>query len=152
MNAYRKVKRSAVFGDTKRILVGADTIIAYNGQVYGKPIGIESARRMLRNLSGKWHQVITGICLSGPDESGYRIIDTVSAAVSRVRFHQAEVTEIEDYLHSNEWYGKAGAYAIQGRGSAFVAQLDGDFENVVGLPIGLIHGFIEQRYRHCRFL
>jgi septum formation protein len=73
------------------------------------------------------------------------------AAVSRVRFRNLTVKEIRDYIESREWDGKAGAYAIQGLAGAFVAELDGDYNNVVGLPIQLIHDLLRQDFVHCRF-
>lgn len=152
LNAHRKVERSECYGEMKRILLGADTIISHDGRVFGKPIGIESARRMLQALSGRWHEVVTGVCICGPDSTGEKTDGVESAATSRVRFHDLSPGDIESYIRTDEWRGKAGAYAIQGAGGSLVAQLDGDFENVVGLPTGLIHELFARHFSHCRFL
>jgi septum formation protein len=152
-NAQRKVQGSVHFGDRSRLLLGADTIIAFAGQIFGKPAGIEGARRMLTALSGQVHEVITGVCLSGPAlVTAAPAIQVETAAVSRVRFHSLTPQDIEAYLDSQEWEGKAGAYAIQGLGSSLVADLDGDLDNVIGLPTHLIHDLLRTHYRHCRFL
>ena len=151
-NARRKVERSPHFGDRSRVLIGADTIIACESRIFGKPAGPESARRMLSHLSGRIHDVITGICLSGPDQNESAAPMLIEqAAISRVCFHQLTVRQISEYVHSGEWQGKAGAYAIQGNAGAFVADLGGDFDNVVGLPIYLIHDLLRTKFVHCRF-
>jgi septum formation protein len=105
---------------------------------------------MLKSLSGREHQVITGICLSGPallSDNDY-IVHT-DAAISFVRFHDLAPDTLKTYLESEEWKGKAGAYAIQGRGSQLVEKLTGDFENVVGLPMILLKNAIAQYFSHC---
>lgn len=150
-NARRKVERSETFGDMNRVLLGADTIIAFDGRIFGKPAGLESARRMLQDLSGRWHDVITGVFICGPS-TGKKELYVDSAAVTHVRFHHLSADDVEGYLRSDEWRGKAGAYAIQGIAGSFAARLDGDFENVVGLPTGLIYDLLNQRFGHCRFL
>lgn len=153
LNAGRKVEKSEYFHDPARLLLGADTLISFGGRVFGKPAGVESARRMLQALSGLEHDVITGVTLSGPGADTNQPIRTVAdAAVSRVRFRRLSSPEIEAYLATREWDGKAGAYAIQESGGGLVAELKGDFENVVGLPVTLIHDLIEQHFGHCRFL
>lgn len=152
-NACRKVERSRYYRDRSRVLLGADTIIAFDGGMFGKPAGRESARRMLSALSGRWHQVITGVRLSGPHSSDrFDLCEIGAAAVTRVRFRDLSPSQIVGYLRSGEWQDKAGAYAIQGLGRALVDVVDGDFENVVGLPVHLIHGLLEEHFSHCRFL
>jgi septum formation protein len=150
-NARRKVERSELWGNSGRLLIGADTIINYRNLAFGKPIGEESARRMLERLSGDVHDVITGVCLAGSSVTADPIC-VVAAAVTHVRFHELASEKIRAYLDTGEWAGKAGAYAIQERGSALVESVDGDFDNVVGLPITLIHGLLCQHFSHCRFL
>jgi septum formation protein len=113
------------------VVLGADTIVAVGGEVLGKPATVEDARRMLKQLRARQHEVITGVAVveapSGRSET--------TAVVSRVQMADYGETEIEAYLASGEPFDKAGAYAIQGRGSALVAGLDGSFTNVVGLPL-----------------
>ena len=151
-NARRKVERSPVFGDRSRVLIGADTLISCESRLFGKPVGIESAQRMLTFLSGRTHEVITGVCISGPSaasETSPQICPV--AAVSHVRFHDLSPAQIRAYLVTGEWEGKAGAYGIQGLAGKFVAKLEGDYNNVVGLPIQLIHDLLRQKFVHCRF-
>jgi septum formation protein len=113
------------------VVLGADTIVVVGGEVLGKPATVEDARRMLKQLRARQHEVITGVAVveapSGRSET--------TAVVSRVRMADYGETDIEAYLASGEPFDKAGAYAIQGRGSALVAGLDGSFTNVVGLPL-----------------
>ena len=151
-NARLKVERSSFFEDRSRPLLGADTIVTIDGRMFGKPGDVNSARDMLSALSGREHEVITGICLSGPAlQAGERHI-IQSASVSRVRFRDLPPRDIDNYLAGREWIDKAGAYAIQGLGGALISHLDGDFDNVVGLPLHLIHDLISTHYSHCRFL
>lgn len=153
LNARRKVEGSVLYGSRSHLLLGADTIISFGDRIFGKPIGEVSARRMLTALSGRTHQVITGVCLSGPAaDREDPCFSVAEAAVSHVRFRPLEKSEIDSYLASGEWDGKAGAYAIQESGHGLVESLDGDFNNVVGLPVTLIHDLLEQHFSHCRFL
>jgi septum formation protein len=152
VNARRKVEKSVHYRALDRLLLGADTIIAFDGRVFGKPAGRESAGRMLRTLSGRWHEVVTGVCLSGPAVSGVEPVTIASSVLSRVRFRALSSFEIEAYLDAGEWHGKAGAYAIQDAGGALVETLDGGRENVIGLPTELIHELLARHFRHCRFL
>lgn len=112
------------------IVIGADTIVALEGQILGKPDDREHARAMLRRLSGSTHQVITGICIIDT-RSGRRIVDSVSTTVTMRRMTEQEIT---DYVDSGEADGKAGAYAIQETADRYVTRVDGSFNNVVGLP------------------
>ncbi|MBC8016874.1 MAG: septum formation protein Maf, partial [Sporomusaceae bacterium] len=111
------------------VVIGADTIVVLNGQVYGKPIDINDARRILQQLSGKEHQVITGIAVV---RSGKIWTDFV---VTTVRFAYITADQIEKYLATGEPMDKAGAYAIQGIGALFVEGINGCYTNVVGLPL-----------------
>ena len=118
-NARRKA--AAVDGET---VLGADTVVALDGAVLGKPVDAPEARSHLERLSGRAHEVWSGIAVGG----------RTAAAVTGVEFR--DVTGLIDwYLATGEWEGKAGAYAIQGRGAALVERIDGDYSNVVGLPI-----------------
>jgi len=119
-NALRKAR--AVEGD--RVL-GVDTTVAVDGRSYGKPIDEEEAERTLSRLSGRTHEVWSGIALDGQ----------TAAACTKVTFRPLQQPLIQWYLRSGEWRDRAGGYAIQGRGAALVERIEGDFWNVVGLPV-----------------
>jgi septum formation protein len=115
------------------IVLGADTIVCVDGEVFGKPASDQDSIRMLRRLSGRDHWVHTGICLlSGPRP----VVDLASTKVS---FTELTEGEIQEYTRSGEPQDKAGAYAIQGRASKFVRSIDGCYHNVVGLPVSLVY-------------
>ena len=113
-----------------RILLAADTAVVVEGaRIFGKPADAGQARSMLRELSGREHEVVTGVFASGP--GGARSV----AVSTRVRFKAIGAGEIDWYVASGEPMDKAGAYAIQDRGGAFVASIEGSHSNVVGLPL-----------------
>jgi len=126
-----------------RVILAADTVVALGGEVLGKPTDRADARRMLRALAGREHQVLTGYCLTWPGR------EEVGLAESRVRFRPLMEAEIEAYLTSGEPMDKAGAYAVQGLAAAFVEEVAGSYTNVVGLPLSRVvdlllrEGFIE---------
>jgi septum formation protein len=97
--------------------------------VFGKPADAAEAETFLRRLSGRTHEVVSGLAIR--DHSGER----TDAAITRVRFRLLEQRDLDWYLASGEWRDRAGAYAIQGRGAALVAEIEGDYWNVVGLPV-----------------
>ena len=111
------------------VVLAADTVVAIDDAVLGKPVDRDEAREMLQRLSGLEHRVLTGFCVVGP---GGEMEEAVVA--TRVRFRDLEAAEIEAYLDTGEPFDKAGAYAIQGGAAAFVAAIDGSYTNVVGLP------------------
>ena len=116
-----------------RVVLGADTTVVVDGEVLGKPRDPAEAASMLRRLSGRSHRVLTGVCLIGPDaEAGPAVASTT------VEFRPLTDLEIEQYVASGEPMDKAGAYAIQGGAGAFVTRVDGDYDNVVGLPVALV--------------
>ena len=115
------------------VILGADTVVVINDLVLEKPRDIDDAERMLSLLSGREHEVITGICLR--TESG-KIVDT---ATTRVRFVQLTQEELDAYVASGEPMDKAGAYAIQGLASKFIDRIEGCYFNVVGLPVALVY-------------
>ena len=123
-NARRKARAI----DGERVL-GVDTAVVLDGRMFGKPSDAEEAETFLRRLSGRGHEVLSGIALRehGSDRS--------EVAVTRVRFRLLEQGDIAWYLGTGEWRGRAGGYAIQGRGAALVAEIEGDYSNVVGLPV-----------------
>ncbi|MDX2201440.1 MAG: Maf-like protein [Hyphomicrobiaceae bacterium] len=111
-------------------VLAADTIVAVGRRILVKPRFVEEAAESLQLLSGRNHRVLTGICLITPDDRvRLKIIDT------RVRFKRLSKEEIEAYIASREWRGKAGGYAIQGLAGCFVQKINGSYTNVVGLPL-----------------
>lgn len=113
------------------IIVAADTIVLARDRILGKPASAEAAAEMLRRLSGRWHEVFTGICVISKPAG------CAGAASSRSRVHMRRLTpkEIDWYLSTGEYRDKAGAYAIQGYASLFIDRIEGCYFNVVGFPI-----------------
>ena len=109
-------------------VLGADTIVCLDGEILGKPTNQASATSMLQSLSGREHQVMTGVALISERQS-------VCVNVSQVRFRELSQLEIDDYWVTGEPIDKAGSYAIQGRAATFVSQLSGSFSGVMGLPL-----------------
>ena len=132
-------KAEAAFEDGDEVVLGADTVVVLDGEVLEKPVDDGDARRMLKKLSGREHEVITGICLY---HAAGAIVDRES---TRVRFAVMDSDEIERYVASGEPRDKAGAYAIQGLASKFVERIDGCYFNVMGLPLARV-------YRHLKYL
>ncbi len=114
-------------------VLGVDTEVVLDGRAFGKPESEEEAETFLRRLSGRSHEVISGIALCGPHGD-----ERTDAAVTRVRFRLLEQQDIDWYVASGEWRERAGGYAIQGRGAALVAEIEGDYWNVVGLPVAAL--------------
>ena len=132
VTALALAKARAVAGRVgPAVVLGADTAVVLAGEVFGKPESPEAARRMLRALRGREHEVITGVALveapSGREET--------AAVVSRVLMRDYSEAEIEAYIASGEPFDKAGAYAVQAAGGALVEKVDGCYTNVVGLPL-----------------
>jgi septum formation protein len=115
----------------KALVLGADTVVVLNRQILGKPSSVDAARDMLTRLSGRGHTVITGLALLQHCRRFVRL-DAVS---TQVHFRPLSEAQIESYLTTGEPFDKAGAYAIQGGAAAFVANLQGCYTNVVGLPL-----------------
>ncbi|MEK9724760.1 MAG: nucleoside triphosphate pyrophosphatase, partial [Rhodospirillaceae bacterium] len=111
-------------------VLGADTVVACGRRILDKPADANEARGHLRRLSGRRHKVYGGVCLIAPDGALTRRL-----AVTQVTFKRLHADEIDAYIATDEWRGKAGAYAIQGRAAAFVTRLNGSYSNVVGLPL-----------------
>ncbi len=116
------------------IILAADTVVALKGRLFGKPADRNDARRILQALAGTTHRVITGVTLLEPI-TGERLIEYDSTAITMRRLTEEEV---EHYLDTEAWAGKAGAYGIQDRGDAFIERIEGSFTNVVGLPMELV--------------
>jgi septum formation protein len=116
------------------VVLGADTIAALGGEIFGKPADRGDAERILRRLGGTTHEVITGVTLLDA-ATRQRLVRHAVTAVTMRSFHEVR---LQAYLDSNEWQGKAGAYGIQDRGDEFVERIEGSFDNVVGLPTELL--------------
>ena len=133
--AREKAVQVAASSPQGSLVLGADTVVVIDGETLGKPSGIDDAARMLRLLSGRTHQVHTGICLvRAPDK-----IAALKHETTLVTFRELDEVEIRDYLKSGEPMGKAGAYAVQGLASRFVTGISGCYSNVVGLPVALVY-------------
>ena len=111
------------------VTLGVDTPVHVGGRLYGKATGADDAALMLRELSGRAHTVLSGVCLVTPEGQA------VDHAETLVTFRPLEDEAIEAYVASGEWRGRAGAYAIQGLGGRLVERIEGDYWNVVGLPV-----------------
>jgi septum formation protein len=115
------------------VVLAADTTVVVDGSILGKPVDEADARRMLRQLAGRAHDVLTGVCVSQGE--------TVDARADETRVSLLPMSEVEIgwYVGSGEPMDKAGGYGIQGRMSRFVSRIDGSYTNVVGLPVALVH-------------
>jgi septum formation protein len=125
-NARRKA--SAVPAPAS-VVLGVDTVVVLDGVVYGKPADADEARATLARLSGRVHEVVSGLAVLEDGEL------RTACATTRVRFRSLDAATLDWYLATGEWRERAGGYAIQGRGAALVAGIDGDYLNVVGLPV-----------------
>lgn len=112
-------------------VLGADTAVVAAGQILGKPCDQDDAMRMLRLLSGGSHSVVTGFCIVRAPNS----VEALHHAVSTVIFRPLTIDEMQVYIETGESFGKAGAYAIQENGDKFVERIEGDLNNIVGLPV-----------------
>jgi septum formation protein len=128
-NARRKAAAVAA-GDAAALVLGADTDVALDGEILGKPRDGEHARELLERLAGRTHLVVGGIALAERGE----VVET-DVVVTRVRFRPADDALLDWYVATGEWQGRAGGYAIQGAGAVLVDSIDGDYLNVVGLPL-----------------
>jgi septum formation protein len=123
-------------------VLGADTVVVIDGQILGKPVDTEDAARMLRMLAGRTHQVITGVCLVKPvPGSPFPVASEVLVSSESTLVTMLELTEqeIADYVETGEPMDKAGGYAIQGIASRWIPRIEGDYGNVVGLPVALVY-------------
>jgi len=120
-----------------RVIVSADTIVVVDDTIFGKPADKEDAARMLRRLSGRSHQVMTGVCVTLPDGQSSDFCE-----VTDVIFYELSEDEIAGYIATGEPMDKAGAYGIQGIGKLLVEGIRGDYSNVVGLPVARLKRFI----------
>ena len=132
--------RSVLDQADHRPVLGVDTTVVLGGRLYAKPKNAGDAERMLEELSGRTHAVVSGLCLATP------AWEVVSAIATRVTFRKLTPRDLGAYVASGEWEGRAGAYAIQGRGGALVRRVEGDYLNVVGLPASLLVQLLSDRF------
>jgi septum formation protein len=132
--------RSVLDQADDRPVLGVDTTVVLGGRLYAKAKNAGDAERMLEELSGRTHAVVSGLCLATP------AWEVVSAIATRVTFRKLTPRDLATYVASGEWEGRAGAYAIQGRGGALVRRVEGDYLNVVGLPASLLVQLLADRF------
>jgi septum formation protein len=131
------------------VVLGADTIVVVDEAILGKPVDEKDAARMLRLLSGRVHRVITGVCLVRAGDSrdlldpGERMRS--ASETTLVTLNELSEKEIRDYVATGEPMDKAGAYAIQGGASRWIPRIEGDYSNVVGLPVALVYAMLRKR-------
>jgi septum formation protein len=134
-------KARSVSGEAEeRPVLGVDTAVALDGRIYGKPADADDAARMVEELAGKTHVVVSGLCLVTP---GWELVEH---AETRVSFRPLTARDLAAYVGHGEWEGRAGGYAIQGRGAALVESIEGDYLNVVGLPAALLVRVLAERF------
>ena len=116
------------------VVLGADTTVVIDNQILGQPRDDSDAKRMLKLLNGRWHEVLTGVALVRVGGE-----TRVAHETTRVRFAEMSESEIDWYIASGEPVGKAGAYGIQGKAALFIEEIEGDYFNIMGLPIRLVY-------------
>ena len=125
------------------VILGADTIVVLDGQILGKPSDEEAAFSMLKSLQGRMHQVYTGVAVLNFDGSGS--LRTIShAEETKVYVHEMTDEEIRRYIAAGESMDKAGAYGVQGRFAAYIDRIEGDYYNVVGLPVAYLYHALKE--------
>lgn len=129
-HALRKARAAA--GDPAETVLGVDTVVALDGEVFGKPPDEDAARAVLARLAGRTHGVHSGLAVIYAGE------ERTTGAVTSVTFRPLETAQVAAYAATGEWRGRAGGYAIQARGAALVRRIEGDYLNVVGLPVAAL--------------
>ncbi len=136
-------KAFAVAGNYENALIlGADTTVVIENQIIGKPKDLADARRMLRMLSGNWHEVLTGVALVKVSEGKFET--KVALQNTRVKFAELSDAEIEFLIERGAPLDKAGAYAVQAQAALFIERIEGDYWNVVGLPVSLVYELVSR--------
>jgi septum formation protein len=138
-NALGKARSVAPGGPGARPVLGVDTEVVVDGRVFGKAENEAEAEAMLEALAGRTHEVVSGLCLITP---GWEVVEH---EVTKVTFRPLDARDLAAYVSFGEWEGRAGAYAVQGRGSALVERIEGDYLNVVGLPVALLVRLLAER-------
>ncbi len=144
MNLALKKAIAVAESNKESLVIGADTVVVLDGEILGKPKNREHAYKMLKSLSGNTHKVLTGVCIA--------LGDTVKTfyVSSNVKFYDLTDEEINEYIATGEPDDKAGAYGIQGKGSLLVEKIDGDYFNIVGLPIAELNKELKIVSRHIK--
>lgn len=139
-----KQKCEDVFNRTKgnRLVIGSDCMVYINKHLLGKPHSREDAINMLTMLSGKWHKVVSGLCVMVQDKNGTR--EYLCHDVTKVKFKKLSTLDIERYIDSGEYIDKAGSYAIQGGAGMFVEKIVGNLSTVIGIPTHKLHDILKQ--------
>jgi septum formation protein len=138
---HARAKARSVAADAgQRPVLGVDTTVALGGRIYAKPANSAEAERMLEQLAGRTHEVVSGLCLVSP------AWEELHHEVTRVTFRPLTPRDLAHYVAAREWEGRAGAYAIQGFGASLVERVEGDYLNVVGLPGSLLVRLLAERY------
>lgn len=130
---YLSRLKAKPFDNGTDTVIGADTVVAVDGIILGKPKDRDDAYNMLKLLSGKYHSVFTGVTVISPQKTITFFVET------KVKFFELTDTEINAYIDTSEPFDKAGGYGIQGKGSLFVERIEGDYFNVVGLPVSALN-------------
>ena len=132
------------------LVLGADTTVVIGGQILGKPTDLDDARRMLEMLSGNWHEVLTGVAVVESPQSAVRdstsedqLKTVVGIQSTKVKFAGLSAAEIEFLVENGSPLDKAGAYAVQAQAALFIEKIEGDYWNVVGLPINLVYSLLK---------
>ncbi|MDO5116966.1 MAG: Maf family protein [Eggerthellaceae bacterium] len=121
------------------VVIGADTMVVLDGEVFGKPRNLSQAKHMLRALSGATHEVMTGVSVwlvNGDADGKVSVGKKTFTDISKVTFHELSDEQIDEYLKMGESFDKAGAYAVQGHAASFVSGIEGAVDTVIGLPVG----------------
>ncbi|MGH3059538.1 MAG: Maf family protein [Gaiellaceae bacterium] len=141
VRAHAQGKARSVAGEAgERPVLGVDTAVVLDGELFGKPDGEEQAAAMLGRLGGRTHAVVSGLCLLTP------AWEVVEHEETRVTFRELTPRDVAGYVAAGEWEGRAGAYAIQGLGASLVERIEGDYLNVVGLPAALLVRLLAGRF------
>ncbi|NNF00857.1 MAG: septum formation inhibitor Maf [Pyrinomonadaceae bacterium] len=132
-------KAAAVAGSFgNNFVLGADTIVVIDGEIIGKPVDLDDAGKMIRKLSGRWHEVLTGVAVIRNSNTAVEVQET------RVKFKKLDDNEIEFLVNQGEPLDKAGAYAVQAQAALFIEEIEGDYWNVVGLPVNLVYRLVRE--------
>jgi septum formation protein len=138
-HALGKARSVAAQADGRPVL-GVDTTVVLGGRLYAKPTDAGDAERMLEELGGRTHAVVSGLALITP---GWELVEV---ELTRVRFRPLTPRDLASYVAAGEWEGRAGGYAIQGKGAALVERIEGDYLNVVGLPAARLVRLLAERF------
>lgn len=144
-NVSELLSKQASWKEDICVVIGADTIVVKDGQIMGKPKSQEDAFEMIKSLQGRTHEVYTGVALLECSDKGV-YVRANHAEETKVFVHEMEDWEIREYISSGEAMDKAGAYGIQGRFATYIDRIEGDYYNVVGLPVAYLYQQLKEVY------